>query len=122
MDKSQAIQNLWSNFDLPVYDENSVPKDAVLPYITYSVSTDSLDKPVVLQANLWYHSTRWDLISKKAEEISKFIGERGYCKVKLDDGYMWVTKGTPFAQRMDSGSDTIKRMYINVIAEFLTSY
>jgi hypothetical protein len=46
MDKEQAIQNFWSQFGIPAYDENSVPDDLRYPFITYSVSTDMLDDTV----------------------------------------------------------------------------
>ena len=57
MDKAQAIHDFWSRFSLPVYDENTVDDDAVMPYITYSVATGSLEDIVLLNASLWYRST-----------------------------------------------------------------
>ena len=121
MDKVQAIHNFWSQFGLPAYDENSVPDDAVMPYITYTVSTDSLDEPIPLSGNLWYRSTLWKDITLKSEEIAKKIAEKGFYSVKLDNGYLWITKGSPFAQRM-TDTDPVKRIYLNIMAEFLTAY
>ena len=43
MTAEQTLHSFWSSFGLTAYDENSVPDDAVLPYITYSVSYDSFD-------------------------------------------------------------------------------
>lgn len=121
MDKAQAIHSFWSSFELTAYDENTVDEDAEMPYITYSVSTDSLDEPVTLYGSLWYKSTSWEEISKKVEEIAEYIDEAS--PIKLDKGYLWVMKGTPFAQRMsDPSSDLIRRIYINVDAEFLTAH
>ena len=40
MNKEQAIHFFWSQFGLPAYDENSVPDDAQMPYITYNVVID----------------------------------------------------------------------------------
>lgn len=122
MNKEQAIHKLWSSFGITAYDENSVPDNAKMPYITYSVSADALDHPVILQANLWYHSTSWEDITKKKDEIARKIGEHGFYSVKLNDGYLWVVQGHPFAQRMDGGNDTTKRIFLNVTAEFLTAY
>lgn len=121
MNKVQAIHNFWSSFGLMAYDENSVPEDARMPYITYSVATDSLDGPVPLSGNLWYRSGSWEDITLKSEEIAKVVGENGFYSVKIDNGYLWITKGSPFAQRM---TDTypVKRIYINLMAEFLTAY
>lgn len=122
MDKAQAIHKLWASFGLTAYDENSVPDDARLPYITYSVSTASLGDVIPLTASIWYRSTSWKEVTAKSEEIAKKIGENGFYIEKLDSGYVWVTKGVPFAQRFGSDADPVKRIYINVMAEFLTAY
>lgn len=123
MDKSQAIYNLWSQFGLPVYDENTVPDDAVFPFITYSTALNSLGNVVSLSASLWYHSTSWQEASQKAEEIAEYIGKYGHKSIPIDGGYFFVTKGSPFAQRMsDEGDRQIRRIYILLEAEFLTAY
>ena len=121
MDKAQAIHSFWSGFGLVAYDENTVPDDAVAPYITYSVSTDSLEGPVTLYGSLWYKSLSWAEASQKSEQISEYITNMQ--PIKIDGGYLWIMKGTPFAQRMsDPGDDMVRRIYINIIAEFLTAY
>ena len=119
MDKSQAVHNFWSGFSIPAYDENSVPGDAALPYITYSVATDSLGNPVALTGSVWYKSTSWEAASRKADEIAEGIGSHKV--IALDNGYLYLTKGTPFTQRMPDPDDTIKRIYINIMAEYLTA-
>lgn len=119
MDKGQAIQSFWESFGLTAYDENTVPDDAQMPYITYSVVTDSLDYIVILNGSLWYRSYSWAEIQRKADQISAFLGIHG--KVyKLDYGYLYLYRGTPFAQRMRDEDDTVRRIYFNVNGEFLT--
>lgn len=122
MDKAQAIHEFWSSFDLPAYDESSVPDNAVMPYITYNVVTDGLDSVLPLHGSLWYRTTSWESISKKAEDIAQALGENGYLIKKIDDGYVWMQKGRPFAQRMTDEDEQVRRIYINVTAEFLTAY
>lgn len=123
MDKSQAIYNLWSQFGLPVYDENTVPDDAVFPYITYSTALNSLGNVTSLSGSLWYYSTSWKEASQKAEEIAEYIGKYGHISQKIDGGYFFVTMGSPFAQRMsDEGDRLIRRIYILLDCEFLTAY
>lgn len=123
MDKSQAIYNLWSQFGLPVYDENTVPDDAVFPFITYSTALNSLGNVVSLSASLWYHSTSWQEASQKAEEIAEYIGKYGHISIPIDGGYFFVTLGSPFAQRMsDEGDRLIRRIYILLDCEFLTAF
>lgn len=121
MNKAQAIDKFWNSFELPAYDENSVPDDAVMPYITYSLSTDSLDNPVTLSGSLWYRSESWKDITLKSEEISKKVSEKGFYSDKIDGGYLWITRGSPFAQRM-TDINPVKRIYINLMVEFLTAY
>lgn len=119
MDKQQAFYGLWSNFNIPAYDELSVPDDAVMPYITYQVITDSIDKPVFPTASLWYRSSSWSDIDLKLQEITDYIDN--VLPIELDAGYMNVTRGTPWAQRMAEELDrTVKRYVLNLNVEFYT--
>lgn len=43
MDRAQAIHSFWNSFGLKAYDENTVPDNAKLPYITYEVAVSSFD-------------------------------------------------------------------------------
>lgn len=122
MNKSQALYQFWSGFDLPAYDENSVPDDTPFPYITYSEATDSLGNVVQLTASIWDRNNSWERLSLKTDEIAEKIGKNGYHIMSLDGGYVWFVKGTPFAQRMGDPDKSIKRVYLNVQAEFLTRY
>lgn len=123
MDKEQAIHSFWSSFGLPAYDENTVPDDAVMPYITYSVSTGSLEDQLSLGGSVWYRSTSWAEAARKVNQIAEFIGAGGHRIMRIDDGYLYLTKGVPFSNRMsDPGDDMTRRVYINVNAEFFTAY
>ena len=123
MDKSQAIQAFWESFDIPAYNDTTVPDDAVMPYITYSVTTDSLNNVVNMNASLWYHSTSWKDISEKTEQISRYIEGMYPPAIKCDGGGVYIAKGRPFAQRMADPSDSmIRRIYLNIQAEYLTAF
>lgn len=123
MNKAQAINTFWNSFGIPAYDEQTVPPETKMPYITYRVVTDSIGNVCNLTGSIWYRSTSWKEVSDKAAEVAQAIGQYGFTKLKLDDGYVWFTKGAPFAQRMsDPASDMIRRIYLNVQAEFLTAY
>ena len=122
MNKAAAIHQFWSGFGLTAYEENTVPSDAVFPYITYQLVTDAFDNDVPMTASLWYRGESWVDINAKEREISSYIGIGGVI-VKRSDGRIWLKKGTPFAQNMGDESDNlIKRKYLNVTAEFLTAY
>ena len=121
MTKAAAIYNFWNNFDIPAYEEHSVPTEAMVPYITYQLVTDSLDKDVQMSASIWYRGSSWVQANAKAEEISHTIG-RGGKILKCDNGRRWIKRGTPFTQNMGDESDNlIKRKYLNITVEFFTA-
>lgn len=121
MDKSQAIQAFWEQFELSVYDENSVPTEAKYPYLTYDLVLSDFGNEVAMSANLWYRSTSWKNIMEKTNEIEDYFN-RGGKIIHFDGGGVWIKKGTPFAQRLgDSEDDTIKRMLINISAEYISN-
>lgn len=120
MNKSQAIQKFWSSFGLPAYDQYTVPLSAQMPYITYSVSERDFGYPVALTASLWYRSQSWEEIELKSYEIAKAISSGQV--YPIDGGYLWIYKGSPFAQRLaDNADDTVRRIVLNISAEFLTA-
>ena len=122
MNKAQAIDKFWNSFELQAYDENSVPDKTPFPYISYGVVTDSFDAPVNLYGSIWYRDTSWADISRKSDEIARKLYEGKPYLIKLDTGYLWIAQGQPFARRMgDPSDDLIKRIYINLQAEFLTA-
>lgn len=121
MDKAQAINAFWNSFDLPAYDEYTVPQNIALPYITYEVNTAELDEPVILTANLWYRDSGWKAITEKTEEIAEYI--KRMTPIKVENGRVFISKGDPFAQRLDEPDDsTIRRMLLYIYVEFLTNY
>ena len=121
MTKAAAIYQFWSGFGLTAYEENTVPEDAVFPYVTYQLVTDSFDREVAATASLWYRSESWTAINAKTEEIAQHIGLGGKI-IKCDGGRIWIKRGQPFAQNMgDESDDLIKRKYLNLTFEFLTA-
>lgn len=122
MDKWQGLQSFWGSFGIPAYDENSVPDDAVMPYITYHAEISSFEAIVNTYASVWYYSTSWKDISNKVDEIASALSP--YALISLDDHqYIYMGQGVPFAQRMkDPESESIKRIYMNVAMEFFTKH
>lgn len=123
MDKFQALQSFWGSFGVPAYDENTVPTGEnrpALPYITYDAVIADFGHPVALSASLWYQGASWEKISVKALEIEAEIG-RGGITLPIDSGALWIKKGSPFAQRMSDPDNMIRRIVVNVEAEFLTA-
>lgn len=116
-DKWVALNTFWNSFGLKAYDVYTVPDNAQMPYITYEASIGDLDEKIPLLASLWYYSTSWVDIDEKSESISNLIGSG--MGVPYNGGRLWVTKGAPFAQRMDEpGSDFTRRIIMNIEVEF----
>lgn len=114
-----ALNTFWNSFDIPAYDENTVPDDATMPYITYEASIGGLGDILLLSASLWYGATMsWAGISEKALEISEEIG--GGKSVGYDNGRLWATKMSPFAQRM-ADAEGVRRVLMHIYAEYQTA-
>lgn len=132
MDKQQAYDKLWNSFGILAFEEHSVPDDDTIqeliksgvatskyPYITYQVILDDLDSPIYPMATLWDRNTSWSRIDSKLAEISEYLDP--FQSLKLDEGYMYVTKNTPWAQRTNDPEDRAVIGYIlNLGVEFLT--
>lgn len=119
MNKIQALTAFWNGFGLPAFDENSVPDDLTMPYITYDVSDDSFGSVLANNASLWYRSSGWGEITEKEQEIADFI-TRGGRMIAYDGGALWIKPASPWAQRMsDSSDDMIRRIVLSVTVEFL---
>ena len=118
MNKEQALHNFWSSFGLSAYDQNTVPDDAALPYITYDVAVDDFKYPVSLTASIWDRSTSWTTVTNTLNQISESVGLGGKM-IPYDNGSIWIVKGTPFAQRVTDEDRSIRRIYVNIEAEFI---
>lgn len=119
MNALQALHEFWSGFGLKAYDENSVPDNTALPYLTYEASKDSFGNTFAQTANLWYRSSSWAEITEKEQEIADFI-TRGGRMIAYDEGAIWIRRGSPWAQRMAEPDDEmIRRVVLNVYVEFL---
>lgn len=122
--KEQAIHQFWSGFGLKAYDEQTVPTgdDAPeFPYITYEVQTDNIGHPLAMTGSIWYRSSSWADITEKKNLISGQIGY-GHLIKPIDGGYLYITRGSPFAQRMaDDSDDMIRRIVVQIQCEFLTA-
>ena len=123
MTKAQALHQFWSSFKVgtkPVkaYDENTVPEDAVFPRITYETATDSFGQAVLLTASIWDKNYSWVRAEEIASDVSDLLGMGGL-NIAYTDGMVWLKRGTPFTQRMSDEDDSIRRIVINIEAEFI---
>lgn len=118
MDAEQIIHSFWSSFEIPAYDDNSVPASAELPYITYDVSYDVFDNDAVMSVSIWYRSMTWEAITHKAKEITDTYKNNGI-KLKTENGIIWIKPGNPLYKRMGNEDQNIKRIMLNVLCEYI---
>lgn len=120
MDKYQALNTFWNSFGLTAYDENTVPDNATLPHITYEAAEGSFGDQISLTASIWYRSRSWADATVKAEAIASDIGLGGKL-ISFDNGRIWIKRGTPFSQRMSDPDSSIRRISLNIEAEFISA-
>lgn len=134
MNKQQAYNAFWSDFGVLAFEENAVPDDETIqslikagyaeakyPYITYQVLTSDIDNALVPTASIWDRSTSWQRVDELANEIAYKIATM--TPIKLDNGRMHITLGSPFTQHQGKEADSaIKRNVLTLNVEFLTSY
>lgn len=118
MTAEQAIHSFWSSFNLTAYDQNSVPDDAQLPYITYSLSVDTFNYTVLNTINIWYRSTSWINVTNKAKEIINTITDGGI-SIPTDNGMIRMNLGNPIYNRMGDEDKNIKRIRMNIETEYI---
>lgn len=132
MNKQQAYNSFWNSFGVLAFEENSVPTEDVIealieagvatsrwPMITYQVLIDDLNEPIYPTASIYDRSTSWERADTLANAISASIQTMG--TIKLDNGRVFITKGSPFAQHASEEADrSIRRIVLNLGIEFLT--
>lgn len=133
MNKQQAYSEFWNGFGVLAFEENSAPavsdvksiaKSLGLPediWIAYQVIVDDIGHPVYPTASIYSKSTSWERVDLLTNTISERIQKMN--TIKLDDGRMFITKGSPFAQhQLESEELSIRRVILNLGIEFFTEY
>lgn len=121
MTKAKALHNFFNSFGIPFYTTASVPDDAVFPWGTYELVTSAFELGEVgITVNLWYRTESEAIPNAKAQEIADRIASMD--PMKCDGGLIWLKMGNPWCQSLADDTDpAIKRRYINVTAEYLTT-
>ena len=109
-----ALKTFFSGFELPAYQEGTVPDSAVLPYITYSISEPEWDQKASMFARVWDRTTSNTRIIQKADQIIQAIGIRK--KIPFAGGYLVIWPETPYIQIQVDGD--ARYAYINLAANY----
>lgn len=104
------LKRFFSGFGLPAYQEGTVPDDAVLPYITYSIAAPEWNQKASMFARVWDRTRSNEGIIQKADQITAAIGEK--LKLPIAGGYLVIWPESPLIQIMVDGD--FRSAYINL--------
>ena len=122
MTPEAAIYSFLAGFSIPAYASASVPDQAEFPYITYDLVLGEWGEAEVnMPVNVWYRTDSEALPNAKVREIGERIGMGGVL-LHCDGGYIWLKKGSPWAQavRVEGEDEKVKRRYVNINIEYMT--
>lgn len=123
MTPEAAVYKFLAGFGIPAYASSSTPDQAEFPYITYDLVLGSWGRTEVnVPVNVWYRTDSEAVPNAKVREIAEAIGLGGVT-VPCDNGMLWIKKGSPWAQSVtiDGEDEKVKRRYVNINIEFLTT-
>ena len=107
---AEALKNFYSGFGLPAFQEDTVPDDVSLPYISFSLSEPEWNQRASHFVRVWDRTKLNTGIIRKADQITQAIGTRK--KIKYDGGYLVIYPENPKTQIVVDG-DT-RYAYINL--------
>lgn len=111
-----ALHSFFGSFGIPDYVENTVPDDAVCPYITHQVIQPDWQGSASFYARVWYRSLSIAGLVSKVSEIANAIGEG--VSIPTGGGAVYIFKDTSFAQYMPfEGDDMLKTAYLSMIIQ-----
>lgn len=120
--KTAAIHQFMNGFGIPAYPITSVPEDAEMPYLTYTLYLNAWDEGEQnIPVDVWYRTESEAEPNAKVTDISKAVGMGGKI-IQCEDGNIWIKRGSPFAQTVQDVDNTIKRRLINLSIECNTDY
>ena len=107
---AEALKTFFSGFGLRAFQEGTVPDDAVMPYITFSISTPEWNQKASIYARVWDRTTSNTWLIEKADQITRAIGEQK--KITFTGGYLVIWPETPLAQIQEEGA--ARYAYLNL--------
>lgn len=113
-----ALYQFASGFAWDAYPEMSVPENASLPYVTYTLQEYEWLEQGMLQLRLWYKGEDYVTINSKIDEIE--LAVRDGKTVATNRGKLVIYKGSPFCQFQPSDEVNLKIAYLNFLVHYLT--
>ena len=108
---ARALHDFYSGFGIPAYTTQTVPDEAVEPYITYNLTEPDWNSPTTHYCQVWYNDTSNAAVLAKADEIVRAIGEG--IKLHTDGGFILLRPDSPLVQLLVEDREH-RSAYINL--------
>ena len=116
--RTAALAAWLGGFGMPAYSAQAVPDGTEPPYLTFTpVSGAWGDGEQAFQLEQKIKA----VANADAEAIGRALGLGGVM-LPCDGGGLWVKRGSPFWQAVDSGEPGVKRRYVNLSIENITTF
>ena len=112
IDTARALYLFWHSFGIPAYTTMTVPDDAELPYITYSLVETEPTENASHYAQVFYRATDNVGLMEKVDAIKEAIGTGKL--LRTDSGYVMIRPSTPYVQLMTDQDPANRYAYINL--------
>ena len=100
----------------------AVPDGTEPPYLTFTpVSGAWGDGEQAVTVEIWRRTESEAEANADAESVGRALGLGGVM-LPCDGGGLWVKRGSPFWQAVDSGEPGVKRRYVNLSIENITTF
>lgn len=117
-----ALQAWLEGLGMPAYSAQGVPKGASLPYLTFTPVFGAWgDGEQAVTVETWRRTESEAEANADAEAVGRALGLGGVM-LPCGGGGLWVKPGSPFWQAADSGEPGVKRRYINLSIESITTF
>ena len=105
---------LEQTLGVPVWVEDSVPINAKFPYGVFTLNNEAFTMEGLLQVRIFTEERSVKPVVDLADKLSAAVGEGG-ALLRNGNGYIWLYKGSPFAQLEPTLEEGLKAVYINLL-------
>lgn len=117
---AEALYDFLSGFGIPAYGKDTVPDDAVLPYLTFPIKEPHWNSPTTFYVTVYYldeMSSRASIL--KADEIVNEIGDMTV--IPCTGGYVVLRPDNPVLQELPPEGN-VRGTYINLQLNAFKTY
>lgn len=96
-DLHKALYNFWASFGLPVWHQDTVPEEAVLPYITFQTVSGEAMSATILTATAWFRDEDQGVNAQRAavlDQIAQAVPHEGRMLPVGDKGYLMLYRNS----------------------------